>query len=247
MKVDLGEFTLECEFDPRIQNNASEKKVPIEDIGFIYNCVFKQKQAVIRAIEAKDIAEVYTNILSYSMNPNELLLNKQKLFHPCFNEISESFRHPKAMMEMDKIFYLPNDVLVKSDRVTMSTGLESRAPFLNHNLIEYSSSIPSNLLIGKNTNKWILREILNKYVPKHLTDRPKSGFSVPLRQWLMGPLNSWAREILLGPEIRRESIFDAKFIEKKYIIMFAIILGVAAAFMRKFVSNLKIKLLIKSK
>lgn len=52
MKVDLGEFTLECEFDPRIQNNASEKKVPIEDIGFIYNCVFKQKQAVIRAIEA---------------------------------------------------------------------------------------------------------------------------------------------------------------------------------------------------
>jgi len=170
----------------------------------------------IRAIEAKDIAEVYTNILSYSMNPNELLLNKQKLFHPCFNDISESFRHPKAMMEMDKIFYLPNDVLVKSDRVTMSTGLESRAPFLNHNLIEYSSSIPSNLLIGKNTNKWILREILNKYVPKHLTDRPKSGFSVPLRQWLMGPLNSWAREILLGPEIRRESIFDAKFIEKKW-------------------------------
>ena len=53
-------------------------------------------------------------------------------------------------------------------------------------------------------------------MPKHLTDRPKSGFSVPLRQWLMGPLNSWAREILLGPEIRRESIFDAKFIEKKW-------------------------------
>ena len=84
------------------------------------------------------------------------------------------------MMILDFKTYLPDDILVKLDRAVMSSSLETRAPFLDHKLIEFVWKIPQSFKVKNYRGKWILRKILNKYVPNNLTDRPKMGFAVPI-------------------------------------------------------------------
>lgn len=108
------------------------------------------------------------------------------------------------MMYIDSQNYLPNDILTKVDRASMYSGLEVRSPFLDHRVATLASQMPLSMMIrrenGINTGKWCLRQILYKYVPKNLIDRPKTGFGVPMSSWLRGPLRSWA-ESLLDPEL----------------------------------------------
>ena len=92
------------------------------------------------------------------------------------------------MMFYDALNYLPNDILTKVDRASMSTSLETRAPFLDHKVIETAWRIDMNLKIKSNSlkysNKWILRKLLMKYLPKELFERPKAGFGIPISEWL---------------------------------------------------------------
>jgi len=98
----------------------------------------------------------------------------------------------------DLQFYLPNDILVKVDRASMSCGLEARSPFLDHHLVEKALAAPASWKVGRNGGKVILREWLTKELPPHLFERPKMGFAVPLDEWLRGPLKEWAESLLTG-------------------------------------------------
>ena len=102
----------------------------------------------------------------------------------------------EQMMYFDLMSYLPNDILTKVDRAAMAVGLETRAPFLDHRVVQQAWRIPIEYKIKNGKNKWILRQLLNRYVPEELMDRPKSGFSIPLGQWLRGPLRGWAEDLL---------------------------------------------------
>jgi asparagine synthase (glutamine-hydrolysing) len=112
------------------------------------------------------------------------------------------------MMLFDTVTYLPDDILVKVDRASMAVALETRLPYLDHRVAELALQMPLPLKIRRGVGKWILRQVLYQYVPKHLVDRPKKGFSVPIGEWLRGRLRDWVEELLGAERLRRGGFFD---------------------------------------
>lgn len=121
-------------------------------------------------------------------------------------EDSDAYR---AMMLLDVNCYLPDDILVKVDRSAMRYSLETRAPFLDHRLYEYSATLPTTHLVDQSGDgKRILRHLLYNYVPRALVDRPKAGFAAPLAKWLRQDLVDWAESLVYGPELAEQSFVD---------------------------------------
>lgn len=108
--------------------------------------------------------------------------------------------------------FLPDDILVKVDRASMGVSLESRAPFLDHRIVEFAFSIPPELQQYQGKGKWLLRQVLYRHVPESLIERPKKGFSVPLAKWLRGPLRDWAESLLDQKLLEDGAFFHASAI-----------------------------------
>jgi asparagine synthase (glutamine-hydrolysing) len=118
------------------------------------------------------------------------------------------------MQYQDSMTYLPGDILQKVDRATMGVALESRAPFLDHRVIEFAWRLPLSMLLKGTEGKRILRAILYKHVPRHLIERPKMGFGLPLGDWLRGPLCDWAHELLNPSRIRKQGLFNHQVLSR---------------------------------
>ena len=114
------------------------------------------------------------------------------------------------MMVNDTLTYLPDDILCKVDRASMSVSLETRIPFLNHELFALAWRLPLEMKVNKGDGKFILKNILGNYVPTRLFDRPKAGFAVPIAQWLRGPLKDWAESLLDEQRIKNDGYFNFK-------------------------------------
>jgi asparagine synthase (glutamine-hydrolysing) len=108
----------------------------------------------------------------------------------------------------DMAGYLPGDILVKLDRATMANSLEGRCPILDHRVVEFAWRLPTAAKVRRGKGKWILRQLLGRYVPTRLTDRPKQGFDVPIGAWLKGPLRGWASDLLAGIRRTDDGILD---------------------------------------
>jgi asparagine synthase (glutamine-hydrolysing) len=112
------------------------------------------------------------------------------------------------MSGIDTTTYLPDDILVKVDRAAMATSLETRIPLLDHRVVELAVSLPSSYKFRDGQTKWPLRRVLNQYVPRSLIDRPKRGFSVPIADWLRGPLREWADDLLSLASLARDGVLN---------------------------------------
>lgn len=121
----------------------------------------------------------------------------------------------EKMMLTDSQNYLPDDILVKVDRAAMANSLETRVPFLDHKIVEFAWGLPMPMKIKDGTSKWILREVLYKYVPKQLIERPKMGFAVPLDEWLRGTLKDWACDLLSAPNLDKHQLLNKQEVQRK--------------------------------
>ena len=122
----------------------------------------------------------------------------------------------EQMMFNDTTWYLPDDILVKLDRAAMAVSLETRAPFLDHKIVEFAWRIPLWMKLRHGRGKWLLRQLLYTYVPRKLVERPKMGFEVPIGSWLRGPLKEWATDLLSAETLRRQGFLDPVPILQKW-------------------------------
>ncbi|MBZ0106534.1 MAG: asparagine synthase (glutamine-hydrolyzing) [Sulfuricella denitrificans] len=123
----------------------------------------------------------------------------------------------ERMMYMDGMTYLPDDVMTKVDRATMSSGLESRAPFLDHGVAGFAWTLPLSMKIRHGRNKWLLRQVLYRHVPEGLVERPKMSLAVPLDSWLRGPLQAWAESLLDAQRLKDEGFFLPGPVRQKWL------------------------------
>lgn len=116
-----------------------------------------------------------------------------------------------SMLKIDREYYLPDNILVKSDRCSMAYGLETRSPFLNYELLNLSTALPDNDLLGNGKGKVILRKLLSKHLPESIYNNQKRGFSPPLGEWLRGPLYSWSDELIAIILQKNHSFIDNSY------------------------------------
>jgi len=122
--------------------------------------------------------------------------------------------HVQKIMLLDLATYLSNDILTKVDRASMSTSLETRMPFLDHRIVDFSFKLPINYKIKDSKTKIILRKVLNKYVPPSIYERPKSGFAVPIGLWLKTSLKDWAEDLINIRRMKEEGFLNSDEVHK---------------------------------
>lgn len=161
----------------------------------------------------------YKNLVSFWGEPANLVLGgNEPILYPWDREFASEYSNDfvNSMQMMDTLTYLPDDILTKVDRASMAVSLEARVPLLDHRVVEFAYGLPMNVKIRNGQGKWLLRQVLNKYVPDHLIDRPKMGFGVPIDQWLRGPLREWAENLLSLQRLESEGILNPEPIRQRW-------------------------------
>jgi asparagine synthase (glutamine-hydrolysing) len=196
----------------------------VEDIFFKKNLnhnniSFSQKLLKISDLLKQDSKEnLYRSLVSRWEDPESFVLQSKEssTIFSTGDSIISKLDFIDYMMAVDTLTYLPDNNLCKVDRASMFSSLETRVPLLDHKIIEFAWSLPLNLKLNNGITKWPLRQILYKYVPKELIERPKMGFSVPLASWLRGPLRDWAEELLDEKKMIEDGYLNFKIIKNKW-------------------------------
>lgn len=166
-------------------------------------------------LAARDVDEVYARLVSYWWR-SPLVIGAGDVERadivpsPAAGDTLHSF------MLRDTVSYLPDDILVKVDRASMSVSLEVHVPLLDHRIFEFAWGLPTAMKVRDGQTKWLLRRLLERYVPAALIERPKMGFSIPLAEWLRGPLRDWAGALLDPVKLRTQGYLDAGQVQSRW-------------------------------
>lgn len=173
-------------------------------------------------LTARSADDVYSFLVSHECNPESIViasretLSDRELWAEHEMRFLRRADFSERMMFNDLVGYLTDDILCKVDRAAMAVSLETRVPFLDHRIAEFAWQLPLRMKIRDGQGKWLLRQVLYRYVPQDLIERPKQGFGVPIDAWLRGPLRGWAEDLLSEARLRREGYFHAEPIRRKW-------------------------------
>ncbi|TNJ66709.1 asparagine synthase (glutamine-hydrolyzing) [Paenibacillus hemerocallicola] len=168
-------------------------------------------------LSVKDSSRLYRRSISHWQYPESVVIGGHEPVTVFDSVIPKGLsNYYETMMYYDSISYLPDDILVKVDRAGMGVSLESRIPMLDHRVVEFAWRLPLSMKIRDGKGKWLLRQVLHKYVPESLMDRPKQGFSVPIDSWLRGPMREWAEHLIDEDRLNKQGYFQAEPIRRKW-------------------------------
>jgi asparagine synthase (glutamine-hydrolysing) len=167
---------------------------------------------------ARSGEDLYRMLVSHWQDPASVVIGAVEpdtvLTTPALQPRTDGFIH--RMMALDTLAFLPDDILVKVDRAAMASSLETRVPLLDHRVVAFAWSLPLDYKLRAGVGKWPLRQVLYRYVPRELIERPKMGFSVPIDAWLRGPLRDWAEDLLEPGRLAQEGYFNPAPIRRKW-------------------------------
>jgi asparagine synthase (glutamine-hydrolysing) len=157
-----------------------------------------------------DADDIYRRLVSQWPDPSLIAPNASELrgalWDPSFAaDFPEAGARAQAL---DTLTYLPDDILAKVDRATMSVGLEGREPLLDHRVVEYAWTLPRAFMAADGRGKYPLRAVLERYVPRALFERPKMGFAIPIDSWLRGRLRDWAEDLLAPEKLAADGLVE---------------------------------------
>lgn len=197
---------------PKIWKIVSPLPTPVRKLASKLLSGLPMPEKLLKLVEVLPVnnrAEFYNLVISHWKNAEQLVIGAKKVPAALTDKSQwsnvDSFE--EWMMSIDAQQYMIDDILVKVDRAAMANSLEVRVPMLDHRVVELAWQLPLNMKIRDKSGKWVLREVLYKYVPKELIERPKKGFSIPLAQWLRGPLREWAEPLLAEKRLIEEGYF----------------------------------------
>ncbi len=173
---------------------------------------------LLRVLPCADREAFYDALMSHWQHPEQTVIGAGSaptaMNSPSRRPKTDCFEH--WMMAVDAKQYMSDDILVKVDRAAMANSLETRVPLLDHRVVEFAWGLPLHQKIRNGTGKWALRQVLYRHVPREMIERPKKGFSIPLANWLRGPLRDWAEAQLEETRLNREGYFHAAPIRKMW-------------------------------
>ena len=201
--------------------------VPPTVWDFAFRGVPRSRRPVLPSDKMRKLSELlvhestgalYRGLVSQWHRPDELVVDANEPRGLIWDDtLAERIPDLASRMRyLDLHTYLPDDLLTKLDRASMAVSLEARVPLLDHRVVEFAWRLGRNLLVRRGQSKWLLRQVLYRYVPRRLIERPKMGFGVPLDAWLRGPLREWAEELLSVRRLRREGFLNPSPIRKKW-------------------------------
>ena len=164
---------------------------------------------------SRDFDAFFRRLVSIWDAPEALVTGSQEATSPVWDGAAPG-DVVERMMYLDGVSYLPDDIMAKVDRATMAFSLEARQPLLDHRICEFAWRLPMDWKLRGGEGKRILKNVLNRYVPSELTQRPKQGFSVPLRAWLRGPLREWAKDLTAADRLERAGILDSGSVQREW-------------------------------
>lgn len=170
-------------------------------------------------LPADHVETMYRRIVTHWNVPDSLVIGASSEPPTAFTDRTQWGNLSGALRRMlytDSMMYLPDDILVKLDRASMGVSLEARVPLLDHRVAEFAWQLPVSMKIRDGRGKWILRQVLSRYLPLRLTDRPKMGFSVPISAWLRGSLREWGEALLDGKRLRDQGYLNPDLIRGKW-------------------------------
>ena len=186
-------------------NRDPETKTQLVSEGYV--------KAAHAFISGKEMLDVPVHALDYLSTDFNLSINEAPVLYP-FESIYcvDNFQTRRMLLDMDT--YLPEDILVKMDRASMKYSLENRCPIMDTEVMEYSFRIPHRFKYYHGDKKHILKDIAYDYIPRELLERPKTGFGVPMDQWLRGPLKEALLDYSSTSFLKKQGVFDADYVSK---------------------------------
>jgi asparagine synthase (glutamine-hydrolysing) len=171
---------------------------------------FGEKMHKLAGAMLNDEDQTYLSLLSHFHQPSEIVNGGTEPESIIASTAAKSLMpdYVERMQYLDTVTYLPDDILTKVDRASMAVSLEARVPIIDHRVVELAWRFPARMRFRDGKSKWILRQVLRRFVPDALIDRPKMGFGVPIDHWLRGPLRDWAEDLLSESALSRDGLFN---------------------------------------